>query len=574
MNYTNPRDAYGSGIDDAAGEAELQVSQRDHFIEIGGTGLKRSAGIIDEEFLPALKGPKAVKVYTEMSLNDHAAGSLLFAIEKLLRQVTWNVVADDNTPEMAKAIRFVEECMDDMSHSWDDFIAEVLSMLVYGWSFHEIVYKKRIGPWEDDPSRRSKHSDGRIGWRKMPIRSQETLFRWIFDETGGVRGLTQIPPPQYNQITIPIEKGLLFRTGTHKGNPEGISLLRRAYRPWYYKKRLEEFEAVGVERDLAGMPVARVPSRLMSPKATPEDKRLYQAFKKMVSGIRRDEHEGIVIPSDVDEDTKARLYEFELMSAGGSRTFNTTQMIERYEVAILSVVLADFIKLGHQSAGSYAMHVDKTGIFRASLNSIAEAIADVINRHAIPKLFKINGMKLDALPRLEPTNVDPPNLAELSSFMSTMSGLGMNFFPDPDLEKFLRETAHLPKLSEEVEEQRRQMAEQQNAMNFLNSQMQAQGAEQKAGMVQQGMSPEQAEASAQGPSSIQAVQEGQQIARQNPAVQQQEAEQQSEAMQQAQSDELAVKRQERLERLKAEMGRHPSSGPVRKNHPNPWKRWQ
>jgi hypothetical protein len=39
--------------------------------------------------------------------------------------------------------------MDDMSHTWDDMISEILTMLVYGWSWHEIVYKKRVGPVGD-----------------------------------------------------------------------------------------------------------------------------------------------------------------------------------------------------------------------------------------------------------------------------------------------------------------------------------------------------------------------------------------------------------------------------------------
>lgn len=456
------------------------------FDEMGGTGLKRSAGVIDEEFMPALRGTKGVAVFREMSLNDYTVGSLLFTIEMLLRQIDWTVTGDDTSPEQSEAVQFVEECMDDMSHSWNDMIAEILSMLTYGWAWHEIVYKKRVGPWETDPKKRSKFTDGRIGWRKMPIRAQETLFRWIFDVDGGIKGLVQIPPPDYTQRTLSIEKGLLFRTGIHKGNPEGRSILRNAYRPWYFKKRLEEFEAIGVERDLAGLPFAKIPSRLMDPNASPAEKQMYAAFKKLVANVRRDEHEGVVIPSDVDAESKAPKYDFQLLASGGSRTFDTNALIGRYELAILSTVLADFLKLGHEGQGSYAMHVDKTGIFRAALNTIATAIADVFNRYAIPRLFAANSWKLDKLPKIEPSNVDPPNLAELGQFMTSMAGLGMTFFPDPDLEKYLRDTAHLPALSEEQEEMHRMMSEQANAMEFM-------GAKQKAEMVGQGMTPEQAQ---------------------------------------------------------------------------------
>jgi hypothetical protein len=491
--YVNPpAGGYPEIIDVAVDGEAKKIPVGPPFVELGGTGLKRSTGVIDEEFLPALRGTKGVKVFTEMSQNDATIGALLFTIEKLLREVTWTVVGDDSSPEQAKAVQFVEECIDDMSHSFDDLVAEILSMLPYGWSWHEIVYKKRIGPWENDGRRRSKFTDGKIGWRKMPIRAQETLHRWLFDDTGGIKGMVQIPAPTYTQRTLSIERCLLFRTGAHKGNPEGRSILRNAYRPWFFKKRLEEFEAIGVERDLAGLPFAKVPSQIMKPDATPQQKQLFTAFKRLVSNVRRDEHDGVVIPSDVDPDTKTPEYDFQLLSSGGGKTFDTNALIERYSTEILMTVLADFIKVGHQGTGSYALHVDKTGIFRAALNSIAQGIADVFNRHAIPRLFAMNQWKLDKLPRIEPSNVDPPNLAELGAFMQTMAGLGMTFFPDPDLEKFLREASHLPDLPQEVEEMRREEADMQNAMAF-------EGAKQKQQMVAEGMTPEQAEMQAQAP---------------------------------------------------------------------------
>lgn len=485
-----------SGDDMPLGEVKVNQSP---LHEIGDTGLKRAAGMIDEEFLPALRGRKAIKVFREMSLNDPTVSSMLFAIEQLLRQVEWTVISDDQSPKGQEAVEFVESCMEDMSHTWADMVAEALSFITYGWSWHEIVYKKRVGPWEKDPSRRSKHTDGRYGWRKIPIRSQETLLRWMFDEDGGIRAMVQMPPPSYAQRVIPIERSLLFRAKQSKGNPEGVSLLRGAYRPWFFKKRLEEFEAIGVERDLAGMPVARVPADYMkAPKGSDRNK-TYLAFKKMVQNVRRDEHEGLVIPREFDAETKQDLFDFELMSSGGGRTFDTNALITRYEQRILMTVLADFIMLGSNQTGSYAMHVDKTGIFRAALNSLANVIADAFNRHAIPKLFSLNGWQPEHLPRIKPTNVDPPNLGELSTFMSTMSGLGMEFFPNPDLEKFLLNIAHLPELPEEVLEMRREMAEESQMQAFMQSKMQGTGVGQKAEMVEGGMTPEQAEASAATP---------------------------------------------------------------------------
>jgi hypothetical protein len=467
--------------------------------ELGVTGIKRVSGYIDEEFLPALRGRKAVRVYREMSANDSMVGALLFTIDKLIREVEWKVLPATQDDEGTQAQEFLESCMEDMSHSWDDLMGEILSMLAYGWSWHEIVYKRRLGPWQKDPKKRSKHNDGLIGWRKMPIRAQETMLRWSFDESGGVRAMVQMAPPRYATTVIPIEKSVLFRTSIAKGNPEGQSLLRTAYRAWYFKKRLEEFEAIGVERDLAGMPVGKVPADyLTAAKGTPQAKTV-EAYRKMVRGVRRDENEGLVLPTQYDPDTKQPLFDFELMSSGGTRQFDTNSIIQRYEQRILMSVLADFILVGHESTGSYSMHTDKTGIFRAALNAITKAIADTLNRYAVPRLFAVNGWKLDELPRFEPTNVDPPDLAQLAGFISATASAGMQWFPDPELEKYVREIARLPEMTDEDVDYKREMYQQQQMMEYAGSQMELLGMKQKAEMTAQGFSPEQAQLASETP---------------------------------------------------------------------------
>lgn len=450
-------------------ESVAEAAKTSPFLELGATGLKRSAGIVDEEFLPQLRGRKAVQVYKEMSENDPLVGALLFAVDRLLRNVTWNVEPAGKSKEDAEAAKLLETCMEDMSHPWGDFISEALTCMVYGWSWHEIVYKRRSGPWTRDARTRSKYTDDYIGWRKMPIRAQETLVRWVFDDSGDVEAMVQMAPPNYGTTFLPIERSLLFRYRHSKGNPEGVSMLRNAYRPWYMKKRLEEFEAVGVERDLAGLPIVKVPAEFLRAKPGSEQAKIIESFKRMVKSVRRDEQEGIVFPIAYDQDTKQPLYSFELLTSGGSRTFNTDQIIRRYEERILMTVLADFILVGHQGTGSYSMHVDKTGIFRTSLNSIAQMIADTLNRFAVPRLFAINGWKPAELPKFVPDDVDSPDLNQLATFMSAMAGTGVTWFPDGDLENFIRDVARLPKLDDDEVELRRQMQLRDEATRFAEA---------------------------------------------------------------------------------------------------------
>lgn len=458
-------------------------------VELGSTGLKRASGYIDEEFLPQLRGRKAVQVFKEMSENDPLVGSLLFAVDRLLRNVEWTVEPSGKSKDDSNAATFVEECMQDMTGTWSDFISEALTMLTYGWSWHEVVYKRRNGLWTKDSRSRSKYTDGLIGWRKMPIRAQETLLRWVFDPSGDVKAMVQLAPPLYKTTVLPIERSLLFRFKQYKGSPEGVSMLRNAYRPWYMKKRLEEFEAVGIERDLAGLPVVKLPAEMLRAKPGTEQAKAVDAFKRMVKSVRRDEQEGVVFPMAYDQDTKQPLYSFELLGGGGGRAFNTDAIIRRYEERILMTVLADFILVGHQQTGSYSLHTDKTGIFRTSLNSICQTIADVLNSYAVPKLFMLNGWRPDSLPKIVPTDVDSPDIAQLGQFMSAMSSSGVTWFPDGDLENFIRQAARLPKLDDEQVELRHQMQMRSQAAQMAEAATSAVQGQQQEQMAESGQLP-------------------------------------------------------------------------------------
>ena len=199
------------------------------FNEIGNTGLKNSGGMVYEEFLPKLQWPRAGAVYHEMSSNDPVVTSILMASRQLIRKVEWSVEPASQKRADVKAAQFLEECMNDMSGTWSSFIDDLMSFFEYGWSYMEIVYKKRNGNGTKAKCS-SKYDDNRIGWRKISGRAQTTLQRWEIDEYGSIRGMYQYTDK--GVVFIPIEKALLFRTTTARNNPEGKSFLRGAYRPW------------------------------------------------------------------------------------------------------------------------------------------------------------------------------------------------------------------------------------------------------------------------------------------------------------------------------------------------------
>lgn len=425
--------------------------------ETGRIGQRRYGGTLYEEFLPELRGKRGIAVYDEMSGNDDVVGAILFAIEMLVRQAAWNVEPGGNTAKDKEAAEFVKECMDDMSETWVDTISEILSFITFGWSYHEIVYKRRMGKTKDKRTR-SKYNDELIGWMKLPIRAQETLYQWEYDNEDNLLGMTQLAPPDWKICTIPTEKALHFRTKSRKDNPEGKSILRNAYRSWYFKKRIQEIEGIGIERDLAGLPVIHTPQDMdIWDREDPRMVQMYAEMEEMVKSIRRDEMEGVILPYD---------FKLELLSSGGTRQFDTNAIIDRYDTRIAMTVLADFIFLGHQQTGSFALSSDKTELFAVAIGAFLDIICETFNSQGIPQLIDINGRHFESItgyPKMTHGDIEDMDITKVSAFIKDMTGIGV-LVPDDGLEDYIRQVGHLPERTSDTREinQERQGQQEQD----------------------------------------------------------------------------------------------------------------
>lgn len=408
--------------------------------EIGRIGQRRYSGVFFEEFLTELRGAKGAEVYTEMSDNDSTVGAILFAIENLMRNCEFTIEPGGNSAKDKEAAEFVQGCMDDMSMTWTDTISEILSFITYGWSYHEIVYKRRMGK-TSNPQSSSKFDDGLIGWAKIPIRAQETLFEWKYKEgTDDLIGMEQwyITDCDFGQVVIPIDKALHFVTRSRKANPEGRSILRTAYRDWYFKKRIQEIEGIGIERDLAGFPTLKAPEGMdLWDEDDPDMVNALANAQRIVTSIRRDSREGLVLPDG---------WELTLLSTGSRRQFDTNQIIERYNKSIATSVLTDFVLLGHESVGSFALADNKTKMFALAVGTYLDIICEVFNNQGIPRLIDMNGDHFKGIteyPYMKHGDIEDANLEKIGAFINQMIGIGA-LTPDDDLEDYIRQISNLP----------------------------------------------------------------------------------------------------------------------------------
>jgi hypothetical protein len=409
---------------------------------VGYSGLKEWGGTINEEFNRRLKGPFAQKVYKEMADNSSTIGAIRYLIRALTRAVDWRIESKVEEQKAQDVAEFVESCLLDLDTTFDDFISEALSFLDYGWAYFEILYKLRKGESKDLKTK-SKFNDGKIGWRKFALRAQDTLDRWEFDtEDGSLKGLHQLTK-KGQAAFIPIDKAILFRTETYKDNPEGRSIYRNAVVDYYYLKRISEIEAIGIERDFAGLPVMEVPLSILHPDAPAKEKALRASIEKMLSEIKRDEREYALVPAEAAPDGTPTGYKFKLLTSGGSRQIDTDKTKVYYKTSILQSVVAQFLQLGTSNVGSFALASSQTNLFAVALGAYLDMMSQIFNRMVIGPLMELNNIDTELWPELVHGDIESPPLAEIGAYIQALSMSGANV-ADEAVQNKLFEIANLP----------------------------------------------------------------------------------------------------------------------------------
>lgn len=395
-----------------------------------------SWGIRADEFLPDLRGLRGIKRYREMSENDSTVGAILSAMTLMVRSTPWRI--EDGSQEARDLVEYSLYNLEDAT--FQEFISEVLTFLPYGFSVHEIVAR---------PARQN--ANGWVTLRKLAPRAQWTLDRFDADENGNIKGVYQIAAQR--SAYIPYSKLLHFRTTSASGDPAGRSVLRSAYESWYFARRIREIEAVAIERELNGVPVLKMPAEYMAADATDAQKRTLEAMKRIGRDLKRNELGFALLPSDTYTDEQGKISEvpmmsLELIASEGKRDIDTNTTILRYEQSMARSALADFVTLGSNDRGSFALSKSKSDLFLTALTGYLDNIAAVLNRKLIPTLCGWNGIAEKDYPRVTHGTVAPTDLGELGEFLRRLTLAGFDFRQDPKTEAYLREISGLPPMVE------------------------------------------------------------------------------------------------------------------------------
>jgi hypothetical protein len=321
-------------------------------VELGRSSTAYSR-YIREEYNPELRDEAGLIKYDRMRRSDSAVRSALKTIKTPILGATWYLQPFDEKEKNHKIAHFVDRNFTQyMSYPWTSVIQEALLMLDFGFWIDEKVWEQR----EIDGERR-------IILRKLAGRHPLDVVDWVFDSNGGPAAVDFYNSPgTLDHVRIPIEKLAIFTFDGEAGDMRGISVLRSAYKHWYFKENLYKIDAIQKERHGIGIPIIKLP-----PGFTTTDRALAH---ELGENLRTNEKTHVVLPP---------YWEIAFAKLEG-QPVSALESAEHHTEMIYQNVLSQAVYAAVTGGDADSM----MELFYKSTRHIADIVRAVFNKYVIP----------------------------------------------------------------------------------------------------------------------------------------------------------------------------------------------
>lgn len=267
--------------------------------------------------------------------------------------------------------------------------------------------------------------------RKLGYRPSSTITEFMYDDNGGPAGVkhnAQRADNTIEEVEIPIDKLVIFTFDPDGGGIEGTSILRSAYRHWFYKDHFYKIDGVQKERHSIGVPYAE-----LQPGFDDDDK----AFaNEMLRNLRTNER-GYFLTT-----TMVKVGFAELTGL----IVNPLESAMHHDTQIMKNILVQFLNAGvDSSGGGRATSATAFDMFLKAMEYVANTICACYNMYVIPQLVAYN-FKTDRFPKMKVRKVgQAKDLALFANAMANLKAKGAITF-DTDTENWLRQQLNMPDL--------------------------------------------------------------------------------------------------------------------------------
>lgn len=383
--------------------------------EIGSSSPSPWINLRRQEYNLELRGIRGLEKYDQMRKGDGAVRGTLRLVKTPVLSARWFVQPASTSTRDVNAAEFVHRCLfEKMTISWSQVLVEALLMMEFGYYMFEKVYKV-------DEGNRTAKDRGKIVYQKLAPRHPMDVKQWKMDGNGGPDAVEMFnPEPGQPEITIPIEKLAVFSFDREAGNMEGVSVLRSAYKHWFYKEQLYKIDAIQKERHGIGIPIIKLPVGF-----SPKDKALAEELGR---NIRTNERAHVVLPP---------MWELMFAKIEGQPVDALTS-IAHHDSKIRENVVAQFLEMSGQTDASHGQDM-----FLKGTRFVADIITEVFNFHCIPMLIDYNFSRV-GYPRLKYRRIgEEQDWRTMSFALRNLVGAGL-IIPDDPLEAYVRDFFDLP----------------------------------------------------------------------------------------------------------------------------------
>lgn len=358
--------------------AEIRRASRPSTGELGISGTDICGTFISDEYLSELADLETrCEVFDKMRKSEPVIHVSLRAYEKPTESARWSVVIDNvdsegkeiNPDEAEKIRKFVHaNLFENSSRPWVKLLRNILSYQQYGFACCEKVWEVR---------------DGVVWLADLAPRVQKTI-RWNFEPgTTRLKSISQQTTMKYIR-EIPAEKLVFFTNDQLGDNIEGIGLCRYQYRSWKMKAMMMKLLMIGFERFLVKSPTIR-------PTADNVGLNELDKAKAFVQSIRSGAKTGGILPAGWEDITQSENFAGAMVAL---------KFVDKLDQEMSMAGLTQFVLLGMNGKGSYALSGDQTDFFMLALKGVIQDICDVFNYRVIPEIVDYN-FTTKIYPRLE-----------------------------------------------------------------------------------------------------------------------------------------------------------------------------
>jgi hypothetical protein len=338
---------------------------------------------IEKEPFSELQPPEGLAKYRNMKKNDPIIGGLMLRIENILRSTKWKIVGPNAD--------FVKAQLEGLPQGINSLVQDMASSLTYGFSVNEKVWGVR---------------DGIIYIKDVAPRHQLTIQEFA---NGKIYQLSA-------NFAMPISKCLHFIPIEICRNPFGESILRHIYKPYYYKSSIEASEALGIDRDLGGLPIMQAPEGFdftkadtSSPNYDPNVASTVDWAKNVVKYVRKDSSQGVILPHG---------WILNILKSETRSTIPTSDIVNRYNTEMAVGLLESFAVMGGFASTNNANTEAHIEDFLETCNTILGLMAEKITKSLIHDICAFNN--LTDYPELQFVKVRRARLDRLASFVSRL----------------------------------------------------------------------------------------------------------------------------------------------------------